>query len=221
VTDCFNIWNVTPFVIFLGKYTSPFNFIIEHNDYNYSLNAKSFEISKINVDELFEDRKPFSIIILALFYRYITSEKLIDVRLEERNKYFNKLIESLLNKLSDKDTLDVYFYLISCILELDVMPLLVPLNTIIRRSDMDYLADVSYTKEECEKIAKKYFLPGFTERMKAEGEAKGIAKGVAENQAQILHNLNKKSVTDKFIAETVGLSLAAVRGYRKTNPPRD
>jgi predicted transposase/invertase (TIGR01784 family) len=52
-------------------------------------------------------------------------------------------------------------------------------------------------------------------------EAKGKAEGVAETQAQSLHNLNKKSVTDKFIAETVGLSLAAVRRYRKTNPPRD
>ncbi|MDR1050902.1 MAG: hypothetical protein LBP95_07455 [Deltaproteobacteria bacterium] len=94
---------------------------------------------------------------------------------------------------------------------------------------MSYLTGLTFTKEDIEEVAKKYFLPNFTERMKAYGRADGKAKGIVEGTAkgaaqmrdQILHNLNKKSVTDKFIAETVGLSVAAVSKFRKARPPRD
>jgi hypothetical protein len=87
----------------------------------------------------------------------------------------------------------------------------------------------NWTKEECERAAKKYFLPNFIERMRAEGYAEGYAQGYAESvpkgaaqmRDQILHNLNKKSVTVKFIAEAVGLSVSDVRKFRKTHRPRD
>jgi hypothetical protein len=196
-----------------GKTHSPIRLNEDCDAFDLNFSARSYKISEINEQDLINNPKPFSLIILALYYRLKTSEWKLSNKINTRHTYFKQLILSAYTKVTDEDDLLLFIYCINCILELPQSDQVNIINTVLERFN------VSYTTKEYEKLAKMYFLPGYTERMKAEG----IAEGEAKTLAQTVYNFDdhKEKFSDEFISEVTGLSIKEILEFRARRPPKN